>query len=400
MIHLRRIHILLVMLFGAIPLPSQEPVKGSQVFGDLSPERMNLISESRRQAFKELTVRSAGFHSPDIATTLESGYPIAIARITAVEPPSAAPRLLEFGYPIAIDPPRGGSPRTRVSFHVQQMLRGGSSVDSFDAESRWAPRSPSNEDEPVLENFSTRGTVLDYSEPKVGDLYIIGYTFPYGNQKTAFVSGAIDLQDPAQARLIGEMEQFLSIERTAGDSGFAPYLAALDGSIPWFRDIAVHRLTSSDSCISSIVCAERFAETVQRQLHSRTANERLEAVFWISWVGSVSRSQSEQKGWPDGMPILPDSVIRQLLAAAKMDTNVYVGDQAYSQLEEFEFRRAGRPGDCIQIIPELRKSVPTLDFNHSLLPPEIHATYSISCIPAQQLPSHSQPSATVPERPS
>jgi hypothetical protein len=111
-------------------------------------------------------------------------------------------------------------------------------------------------------------------------------------------------------------ERFLAIETFAERSGSAPYFAALGDKAPWIRDIALYRLTSSDACSASPSCAERFSDVVKRQLQSSTPNERQQAVGWLVWVDSVSRLESERRGFSGGMPVLPDSAIRSLFDAA------------------------------------------------------------------------------------
>lgn len=368
------IGLFLVTVLGAMPLLSQAPVEGPNVFGDLSYGRTSLTFESRRLAYEELAVQSTAFESPDIHTTLTfPSYLIAIARITAVQLPNGS-----------------SLPRTKVSFHVEKFLRGESGVTDFDVESQWTPNPPP--EDTIIEDFngSMRRTVLDRSEPKKGDRYILGYSLDYNDGKTVFVPSAIDLQDPSQARLIGDVEQFLTIESAAAGSGFEPYLKALDSSIPWIREIAIHRLTSSDACNASPVCVQAFSAVVRRQLQSKIPNERLEASNWMVWIESVSRSESPQKGWADGLPVLPDSAIRQLWSSAIDDSNVYIGDEAFARREMFDFQRAGKPGECIQIVPPLRKSAHWLpgehDYSgkHELLPLGFPLSSSTSCLPAEK----------------
>jgi hypothetical protein len=93
--------IFLAILLGTMPLRSQEPIEGSNVFGDLSAERMKPIFESRKLAQRELDGDSAAFSAPNIAGPIEwPTYLIAIARITAVQFPTDA------------------TPRSTISFHV------------------------------------------------------------------------------------------------------------------------------------------------------------------------------------------------------------------------------------------------------------------------------------------
>jgi len=358
-------------VFSSIRTFSQTPLEGANVFGDLSYPRIRAIFDSRRLAYQELGEQSRTLTSPDIATAL--GFPsylISIARITAVEP-------------FDDDSVHG----TRISFHVEQVLRGTSDVTDFVVLSRWT--SDRRAEDNVIEvegNF--RPTVLDTTEPKEGRLFILGYTLDYSDGKTVFVPSAIDMQDPDQARLIDDMKQFLVMELAAASSGFGPFLQALESPIPWIREIAVHRLSASDACNTSPVCTQRFSTIVNRQLRSKIPNERLEASDWLVWIDSVSRSKSGRNQWSDGMPMLPDSAIRQLLSSAIDDPNLYIGDQAFERREMFDFNRHGRPGACVQIVPALRKSAHWLPGEHDysgrneLLPVDFPLSSTTGCIPA------------------
>jgi hypothetical protein len=353
-----------------MPLLAQDPVEGLNVFGDLSEEQTRPIFESRQLAYQELARQSATFASPDIAIALEfPSYLISNARVTAVQ--------LSNGSTVS---------RTKISFHVEQMLRGESKVTDFDVESRWVPSLTLGDAENPVDNGFPHRTVLDLSEPKKGDRYILGYSLGYSDGRTVYVPSAINTQDPSQAQLIRDMENFFSIESAAAKSGFEPYLTALDSLIPWVREIAVHRLTSSHACNASHVCIETFLALVRQKLKSNIPNDRLEASDWIVWIDSVSRSEGPQEKQSDGMPILPDSVIRRLLSSAIDDPNIYIGDQAFERREMFDFQRTGKSGECIQIVPALRKSAHWRagehDYSgkHELLPVGFALTSTTSCI--------------------
>ena len=165
---IRSAGLFLATILGAIPLLSQAPVEGSNVFGDLSDARTSVIAESRRLAYEELA--PTAFESPDIATPLSfPSYLIAIARIIAVHLPDG----------------NGPSARTRVTFHVEQFLRGKSDVTDFDVESRWIPNPPPKDLRIIDTGESFTETALDRSEPKKGNLYILGvYTLKTGDGKT------------------------------------------------------------------------------------------------------------------------------------------------------------------------------------------------------------------------
>jgi hypothetical protein len=271
---------------------------------------------------------------------------------------------------------------------VEQVLRGKSDVTDFVVMSRWTPN-PRAKDTVIVHEGNFRPTVLDTTEPKEGRRYILGYTLDYSGGKTVFIPSAIDMQDPNQAGLIDDMKQFLNMERATASSGFEPYLQALESPTPWIREIAIHRLSRSDACNASPVCAQGLSAVVKRQLESKIGNERMQALDWLVWIESVSRSASTSKGWPDGMPILPDSLIRQLLSSAIEDPSPYIGDQAFERREMFDFNRTGKPGECMQVVGALRKSAHWRagdhDYSgqHELLPVGFPLSSTTSCIPAQ-----------------
>jgi len=359
---MQSIILLFTVFIGTGKLPSQQPEVGTTVLGKFSAAQLSLISESRRAAYQE--IGDSSLAKPDIAVALESPYAvIAIAEIVGAEPSNNGP-----------------GPGTRIRFHVEQFLRGESELTEFEVESQRTATPPTKQ---VLSNAFAHQTVLDRSEAKVGNRYILGYSPAFAQGKSVHVDGAIDLQEPSQASLIADMEAFLAIESAAGESGFVPYLEALDSSIPWIQDIAVHRLSESDACNISPECAQRFSAAVHRQLQSTRPAERLKAIFWIVWVDSISRS-SIRKDWPDGLPILRDSTMRALLTAELEDPNLYVGDEAFNQLESSAFQRARTPGSCIDVIPPLRRSIHWSSGEQNPVPSVFPLTYSQSCLPTQE----------------
>jgi hypothetical protein len=369
----RSVSIVLATVLVALPLSSQVPIEGPSVFGDLSDARVNVLYKSRRLAYQELIPQLTA--QPDIATALTASfYSISVARIIAVHPPAG----------------NGPLARTRVTFHVEQFLRGKSDVTDFDVESRWIPNPPPKDPVIIDAGESFQETALDRSEPKKSDRYILGYTVAYGDGKTVFVPSVIDMQDSTQAGLIDDVKQFLTLESTADVSGFETYLVELDSAIPWVRLIAIQRLSESEACNASPVCAQRFSAVVKRQIRSKVPNERLEAMTWLNWIESVSRMGGPPAQRPDGLPILPDPEIRKLLSSEVEDSNVYLGDVAFERREMFDFYRAGKAGECIQIVPALRKSAHwppgQHDYSgqHELLPPGFSLSSSTSCLPAEK----------------
>jgi hypothetical protein len=368
----RSLGIVLATVLGAATLWSQAPIEGPNVFGDLSEAGTSAIAESRRLAHEELVPPPTA--PPDIAIALTAPfYSITISRIIAVHPPDG----------------NGPLARTRVTFHVEQFLRGKSDVTDFDVESRWIPNPPPKDPGIIDTGESFTETALDRSEPKKGDRYILGYTLAYGDGKTVFVPSAIDMQDSSQAGLITDVQQFLALESAAG-SGFELYLQALDSTVRWVRLIAIQRLSESEACNASAVCVQRFSAVVRRQIRSKAPDERLEAMTWLNWIESLSRMGGPPAQRPDGLPVLPDGEIRKLLSSEIEDTNVYLGDIAFERREMFDFYRAGKSGECIQIVPALRKSAHWLpgqhDYSgqHELLPAGFSLSSSTSCLPVQK----------------
>ncbi|HMG86604.1 MAG TPA: hypothetical protein VK574_12810 [Terracidiphilus sp.] len=151
-----------------------------------------------------------------------------------------------------------------------------------------------------------------------------------------------------------------------------------DDKVPWIRDIAVHRLTNSDSCNASPQCAERFAAAVKRELQSDVPNERREAIGWLIWVDSVAKLEKKRGRYADGLPILSDLMLRTLLDEASQDRNVEVGDQAFQARELFDVYRNGSQGDCFEIVPALRKAA---HWNTKHDPVPVGLTYTYGCIP-------------------
>lgn len=358
---------ILVMLIAGTLCPcgwSLQASEGSGLdgLGSLDSKKLDALVASRSAAHKELSEKAAAFDTPGIANALEwnKQWLIVIARISAVQLPTD---------------PKG---HTIVAFHVEQLLRGESAVTDFKVESRWNPR----KEEPLFFTaFNYRETALDKSEPKAGNRYILGYTLDYGVEKYVFVPGVVDLQDPSQDGMVANVRRFLNIEAEAGLRGDETYLDSLDDKVSWIRDIAVHRLTNSDSCNASPQCAERFAAAMKRELQSNVPNERREAVGWLIWIDSVAKLEKKRGRYANGLPILPDSMLRILLDEASQDRNAEVGDQAFEARELFDVYRNGSPGDCFEMVPPLRK-VTLWHGKHDPVPTE-YPSYSYGCIPPQ-----------------
>jgi hypothetical protein len=351
-----------IILLSSLPMCSQESQTTSVFLGDLSPDRLHSIMESRRVAREELAQQSSIFETPNIAIALRSPiYLIVIGKITGVQLPDGAT-----------------IPKTRIRFHAEQVIRGNGQVADFDVESQWTPKADSLNEEISLVTSMRKLRAFDITEPKVGDRYILGIAPAYSDGKLVPVPSAIDLQDPNQAALIATAERFLAIEASAERSGFAPYLASLDDKTPWIRDIVVYRLTSSDACNASPSCAEKFSDAVKLQLQSSTPNERQQAVFWLVWVDSVSRLESKRRGFSDGMPVLPDSATHSLFDAATQDANAEIGDEAFQYRESSDLDRGPR-GECFTIVPALRKTFHSHAAKQNPLPVGFPLSYTYGC---------------------
>lgn len=75
--------------------------------------------------------------------------------------------------------------------------------------------------------------------------------------------------------------------------------------------------------------------------------------------GGWNRSRNpwaNRKTGPNGLPTISNAAVRELLVSAVSDPNVWIGDKAYRQLAMFDFYHAARPGECIEIVPSVRRS--------------------------------------------
>jgi hypothetical protein len=312
----------------AIPLRAQEPPAESKFFSDVSPEQLRAINESRATAQNELYAGQGPYAFPDIAIPLfDPTSFIAIVEVTAVKFPEA-PNV----------------PRPLVDLHVEQFLRGSTEKTELQAESRWTPP-PAN----GLRTFFSSGpvrTTFDLTEPKAGNRFLVGFTSDIGRGK-AYITGAINLYDPDQVRLVPDVQRFLAIEAAAGDYNVAPFLSALDDPLPWIRDLAAQRLVRSASCVADPACQSAFFAEVQKFLRSTKPADRWEALQWLSIPVPMA----------DGTPTLSESRVRDVLVAAQSDSNLWIGDEAFRKTELLDFSHNAKPGDCISVVPQLRRSI-------------------------------------------
>lgn len=199
-----------------------------------------------------------------------------------------------------------------------------------------------------------RGTVFDYTKPKVGNRYLVGFHFLDEERGRAYVFGAIDLSNHDQALLIPDVQRFLNIESAAGGSNFASFVTALNDSVPWIRDLSAQRLVQSDTCNDSSACEVALLNSARRLLQSKKLGQRWEA---LQWIQPLAMPIGERKAGPNCLPTISNSTVRELLTSALSDPNLWIEDEAFRQIELFDFYHSVQPGECIVIFPSLRKSV-------------------------------------------
>lgn len=316
------------LLAFAPPLPAQDtapPVLQSKIAEGVPAAEIDAIRESRRIARDELFKNHSQYDPPRIASSLE--FPsvlIAVAKLTSVEPQD-----------------KTGWPYLKVELEIQQFWRGHSENTHISAASRWSPPS-----EGKLHFWSgSQPTALDVTEPKPGNLYLIGYRLPSGGSSNVGLDGAIDFNVPSQGHTFAEIQHYLAIDAAAGDANFAPFVAALDDQIPWIRDLALHRLATSDACRASPACGEAIIARIRELLRSQEARERWEAVQWLQYLRRPRVDQTT--------PSINGETLHALLSAEMSDPNPVIGDQAFSFLTQW---KSLDPGQCLEIIPELRKT--------------------------------------------
>ena len=75
--------------------------------------------------------------------------------------------------------------------------------------------------------------------------------------------------------------------------------------------------------------------------------------------------------------------VRQLIALALWDPNIWVADEAFLQLELYDFHHAARPGECIEIVPAFRKSARWTSEEARGISFGGHFRVSFTCIPEE-----------------
>jgi len=149
------------------------------------------------------------------------------------------------------------------------------------------------------------------------------------------------------------MKRFISIEAAANDGSVEPFVLALEDQTAWIRNLSAQRLIMSDSCNAMPSCQQAVVAAANRLLHGQIAAERWEA---LDWLDVVSASIGDGKSGPNGLTPLANSNVRDLWTTALSDPNLMVADRAFGQLEMYDFFRHSKSGECIEVVPELRKS--------------------------------------------
>jgi hypothetical protein len=332
----RRMLMLMTALLSAGPLLPQDQGGKSKVVLVLTPDEIRAINEPREMARKELFADYLQFDPPDITNPLgDSGILVAIVTVRGVEPPD-----------------NNKSPYFSVELQVEQLLRGESELTELHAESRWGLPRPRNDGLP-LSGGGPHKTVFDLIEPKVGNRYVVGYSILNEAQGRAYISGAIDLNDHNQDQVFSDLKRFLRIESAANGSNFGPLVAALNDQVTWIRDLAARRLVQLDTCNASPSCEEGLLTSASHLLRSKKLLERWEALMWLD---PLTQPIGDRKDGPNGLPTMSGATVRELLVSALSDSNVVIADKAFGELELFDFYHASEPGECIEIVPALRKS--------------------------------------------
>ena len=309
----------------------------SKVQGELSSEQIQAYWASREKPLKELEESMKEFQAPEISCALgDPNIDIAIVLVTEVQLP------------------KEGEYRTKFKLHLEEFLRGTSKETEFHADSAWCPpQEPSPGQLSVW--FGSGGPTTDFDrvEPKVGNHCVVGYSLPYSDRTQIFPRGVINLSTPQQAKDFPDVQRFLTIETQAGNSDTGPYLSALNDAVPFIRDLAAQKLVSSKSCNVSRSCSEAVLTVARELLQSRKPGERWEGLKWLEPLTEPIGTRMEGV---NGLPQMSDTTVRELLTAEVADSNLSIGDRAYLELAMFDFHHTSDPGECIEVVPAMRKS--------------------------------------------
>jgi hypothetical protein len=340
--------LVLAALSSAYAAPATDQPNASPY--KLSDDQIHELMRLRDEARSELIAKgSAAFQDPDIIGPLLNRSCIAIVTTTA------------------INATRKPVPYLLLTVHVEQVLRDSDCKSDFQAYARWQP--PPSSDE-IRYAGGPPKTALDISEPKVGNRYLLGFSF-VASDGTAYVPGAIDSGDSDFLVHTAQVRKVLDIDSAEINSSFAPYIAALADETPWIRDFAAYRLTSSGLCEDRTPCVNEFMVAIGRLLESSNPNERLEAVRWLDSAGTATFKASAY--------FVKTSTA--YLKQAIRDSNLAVGDEAFVALEMQNFDLPSHPGECILIVPALRKHIPISSDSRREQQFQMQFPYTQTCMP-------------------
>lgn len=302
----------------AIQVFAQNSAPQSKILSGLTSEQIDSLQIPRSKGLQEINSGRSRFDVEAYGIVLPENK-IALARVT------------DFRMP-------DNNSRTLLHLHVEQVLRGHAARMELTAETCWNP----NDNGMYIFNMCQLSN-LARTKPEIGAEYLIGYRI-FSDGPRASISGALVMDVPEQAAYLPEIQRFINFESEASDMNLAPFMAALNDSVPWIQNVAERRLESSAVCRSSPDCLSAIATAAARNLASRNAANRWRA---LSWVYGLSE-HAEVAG--------RNPVFRQLLSAAANDPNAAIAQDAFSYLVRLDFLASAKPGECIEIVPALRKT--------------------------------------------
>jgi len=64
----------------------------------------------------------------------------------------------------------------------------------------------------------------------------------------------------------------------------------------------------------------------------------------------------DRKHGPNELPTMSNAAVREMLALAVFDSNLFLGYIAFQELQLYDFYHSAQPDECIEIIPTLRRA--------------------------------------------
>jgi hypothetical protein len=123
--------------------------------------------------------------------------------------------------------------------------------------------------------------------------------------------------------------------------------------VSWIRDLSAERLVQSAACNASPSCRDSLLADARQMLRSKNRGKRWEA---LKWLEPLTEPIGNRKTGPNGLPPMSNSTVRRLLLSVISDRNLAIGDKAFGELAMFDFHQTAHPGECIEIVPALRRS--------------------------------------------